>query len=323
MIDFGALLALLPYALVFGATVLAILGGLGLLDTSRRIRSRLSPQAADAALSTGKPSLVRDDMPRLLRSLIAPIEDRIEAGGADARSQLRRRLMQAGFHSPQAVPLYLGARLTLTAALPLLFLVANAVVDFGKPANVVVSIVMVLLGLGYMGPAIYLSRRLAHRQAMFRDGFPDALDLLVVCVDAGLGVDAAIARVSDEITLAHPLLGEQFRLMALELRAGKGREDAFRNFAERMGVEEVSTLIAMLIQSAAIGTSIADALRVHANEMRAHRMLKAEEKAQALGVKLSFPLVGLIVPSLLIAVAAPAAVRLIRAMGPLIDQASM
>ena len=150
-------------------------------------------------------------------------------------------------------------------------------------------------------------------QRQYQDGFPDALDLLVVCAEAGLSLDAAISRVGQEIGHAHPAIAQNFMMMSLELRAGGTRADAMHNLAERMGVDEVRSMVTLLLQSEELGTSIADALRLYSDDMRIRRMLRAETKAQALPVKLSLPLGFFVFPTMLIVIMLPVAIRIYRA----------
>jgi len=152
----------------------------------------------------------------------------------------------------------------------------------------------------------------SQRKIKLLNGFPDALDLMVVCVEAGLGLDQAIARVGEEVSIGHRALGEEFLLVSLELRAGFSREQALRNLSERADLEEIRSLIALLIQTDRFGTSVGQALRVHSDSMRINRRLRAEELAAKLPVKLMLPLILFIFPSLMVVIIGPGAIRLIR-----------
>jgi len=297
----------LPQALLAAALAVLAWGLTGSFGARGEIRRRL---AAAGRRDTAAPSSLRyGQVPDLLKRLMAPIENQLDAADP-ARAALRRLMLQAGFPSPQAVPVYFACRLAAAAGLPAAFLLGLPLLASTMAGSTAAAVALGLAGIGYLLPALWVARRRRLRQRQCRDGFPDALDLLLVCVEAGLGLDSAIARVGEEIGIAHPLLAEHFHLAALELRAGASREDALVNFAERIGIDEITTLVALLTETAALGASIGDALRVHAEDLRAYRMLRAEEKAQELGVKLSLPLVGLILPSLLTIIAAPALVRL-------------
>lgn len=225
-------------------------------------------------------------------------------------------MIQAGFFDPSAIPTYFASRLALAIGLPLVFILSAPLLVSHWTTERIVGTGFAIALVGYMLPPFYVSRRIRHRQTLAREGFPDALDLLLVCVEAGLGLDAAVARVGEEIGEAHPLVGHHFKLMALELRAGKTREDALRNFADRIGIDEVMALASLLIQSEQLGSSIADTLRAAADDMRAKRMLAAEKKAQELGVKLSFPLILMILPALMLVVATPAIINIARTLLP-------
>ena len=164
--------------------------------------------------------------------------------------------------------------------------------------------------IGYFLPHLYISSKISERKLEFVEGFPDAMDHLVVCVEAGLGLDAAIQRVGREMAVSYPELATEFGILSLELRAGKSRSEALKSLAERTNVDQVQSLVALLIQAEHFGTSIATALREHANEMRLLRIQKAKEKAAKLPVKMLFPIVFFIFPALFIVVLVPAAIRI-------------
>lgn len=230
------------------------------------------------------------------------------------KSKVRRRLINAGYRSDEAPTIYFGAKAALAVALPLLvFFLAIAEAREQLPI-----LLMLAAALGYLAPSVFLILRIRERKRQIFEAFPDALDLMVVCVEAGLGLDAAIAKVGEEIGKASSALGEEFRIVNLELRAGLTRDQALRNLALRTGVEDIDALVAMLIQSDKFGTSIADALRVHADGMRTKRMLRAEEAAQKLPVKLVFPVVFLIFPALFLVLLGPSILTLARMLGTVV-----
>ena len=162
-----------------------------------------------------------------------------------------------------------------------------------------------------MLPTYILEKKIKRRKRLIGEGFPDALDMLLVCVESGLGLDAAMARVGDEIEKAHPILFQHFRLVGNELRAGRGRQDAMRSLADRTGVEDVRTLVTLLVQSDELGASIAQALRVHAFEMRSTRILRAEEIAHKIPVKMAFPLMFGLIPVVMIVTVTPAVLKIV------------
>jgi tight adherence protein C len=167
--------------------------------------------------------------------------------------------------------------------------------------------------VGFAAPGLFVDRRRALRQKAIQNGLPDALDLLVVCVEAGSGLDQAIAKASDELEIAHPMLAEEFRTITTEIRAGKPRLDAFKQFAQRAGVDDVRALVAMLNQTDRFGTSIGQALRTHAETSRTRRRQRAEERAAKVGVKLVFPLAICLFPALYVVCFGPAAIKILRA----------
>jgi tight adherence protein C len=221
-------------------------------------------------------------------------------------SRLRRRLSRAGFGHPSAVLYFSAAQILLP------ILLAGLVLSID--ASVVGWILVVFAVVaGYALPSLYVEQQRAARQKAIVNGLPDALDLLVVCVEAGSGLDQAIAKAADELEIAHPALAEEFRLITTEIRAGKPRLEAFNNFSLRTGVDEVRALVAMLTQTDRFGTSIGQALRTHAEMSRTRRRQRAEERAAKVGVKLVFPLALCLFPALYIICFGPAAIRIIRA----------
>ena len=228
-------------------------------------------------------------------------------------SKLRRRLVAAGYRAEEALVIFLGIR------------VAVAAVFFAVVATPIIFRPNVLLalgaaGLGYLLPNIVLARMEKRRQHRIRLSLPDALDLLVVSVEAGLGLDQAIQRVSEELTFAHPELCDEMRLINLELRAGKERTEALHNLGERTGVDDVISLVAMLVQTDKFGTSVAQSLRVHSDVLRTKRRQRAEEAAAKVGVKMVFPLVLCIFPAIWVVTLGPAAIKIVQVLVPLAEQ---
>lgn len=231
-------------------------------------------------------------------------------------SKTKRLLTVAGYRKPNAVTLYYGSKVGLAILLPLsLFLIPTSVLK-SIPAAYFGAIIVGAAVVGLQAPTTWVQHQANARKQRLLNGFPDVLDLLVVCVEAGLGLDAAIARVGHEMRLVHTDLSDEFNALALELRAGVARQEALRNLANRVDLEEVKGLVALLIQTDRFGTSVAQALRVHSDSLRKHRHLRAEEKAAKLPVKLVFPLIFFIFPSLFIVVIGPAIVRGIRELLP-------
>ncbi len=233
-----------------------------------------------------------------------------------SQSGLRMRLLQAGFVGPNVVRNYFLVRTVLAIGLPTAFLLLMPSLGITMPVKKVMIMSMAMGLAGLYLPGIWISSRVDRRQQSIREAFPDALDMMVVCVEAGLGLDAALTRVGTQISGAHPILASELGLVALELRAGKTREDALRNFAKRIGLTEISSFVTLLHQSDQLGTSIAKTLRVHAEEMRAYRMLRAEEKAHKLPVKLTIPLITCILPAMFAAVLLPGMITIMRVILP-------
>jgi len=227
--------------------------------------------------------------------------------------KLRLRLVRAGFRGEEALAVFFGLRLAITL---------GAFALFATPVLVRPSVPMAAAacGLGWVLPGMVLARMMKRRQHRIRLALPDALDLLVVSVEAGLGLDQAMQRVSDELHLAHPDLSNELRLVNLELRAGKGRVDALHNMAERTGVDDVASLVAMLIQTDRFGTSIAKSLRVHSETLRTKRRQRAEEAAAKTGVKMVFPLVFCIFPAIFVVTIGPAAIKFVTVLFPLLKK---
>jgi tight adherence protein C len=223
-------------------------------------------------------------------------------------SKLRRRLTTAGYRSLTAAVLYGAAEVILPFVLVGATLLA---LGFSKW-----FIALFAAAIGYMLPGFWLSRKTTLRQKQIRNGLPDALDLMIVCIEAGSGIDQSLVKTSDELDISYPALAEELRLITTEMRAGKPRLEAFKNFASRTKVDEVRSLVAMLVQTDRFGTSIAMALRTHAEVARTKRRQNAEERAAKIGVKLVFPLVFCLFPSLYVAILGPAVVDYVRVFKP-------
>jgi tight adherence protein C len=212
--------------------------------------------------------------------------------------------------------IYSGARFLGVAFLPACFFLFQPDSMRALPITATFFPVALLALAGLYGPNIWLQRAIAKRKERIQQGLPDALDLMVVCIEAGLGLDAAISRVGEEIRIAHKDLSDEIRLLSLELRTGLTRQQALRNLSHRIDQEEVKSLVALLIQTDRFGTSVGQALRVHSDSMRKRRHLRAEEKAAKLPVKLLFPLMFFIFPSIFIAILGPAAINMTRVLLP-------
>ena len=227
--------------------------------------------------------------------------------------KLRQRLVIAGFRSSEAIVVFFGVRVGV--ALLAFALLATPIIV--RP-NLLLAMSVCLVG--YVLPGMALARLAKRRQHRIRLGLPDALDLLVVSVEAGLGLDQAIQRVGQELAFAHPDLCSELRLINLELRAGKGRSEALHNLAERTAVDDVVSLVAMLVQTDKFGTSVSQSLRVHSETVRTKRRQRAEEAAAKTGVKLVFPLVFCIFPAIWVVTLGPAVIKFIEVLVPMGEQ---
>lgn len=320
MLDLIAENAAVRFALlaaIFVVVVVVSYFGAGLVAAREASRRRLAEEGSRGSTAAViGPSLRSENAESAWLSLV----NRIEKTGlslVDTKDEsLRRKLASAGFTAPYAPRVYTLIRLVLVIALPVLFF--TLLWSGSKPPSLV-KIYITVVGAAVAGlylPRLYISARADRLQREIINGFPDALDLMLVCVEAGLGLDAAFARVGMEMTSSHPRLAEQFGAVVLELRAGRSHEDALRRMADRAGAEEIRAFATLLIQSSKLGSSIATTLRVYAAEMRERRRLRAEEKAHRLPVLLSIPLVGCMLPVMIGVLMLPALIRVIRTMLP-------
>ncbi len=246
-----------------------------------------------------------------LKSIVAAFGEAVQERSSNL-SAVRLRLIRAGYPNASAVPFYLGLRVLLPAVLAFGALILLPTV--GKTALVTTLMVVYNAAMGYVMPSILVGRKVKLRQKEMQRALPDALDMLVVSVEAGLGLNQALVRVSEEIDRISPVLSEQLALVNLEIRAGTPREEALRNLADRTGLQDISSLVGMLIQTDRFGTSVAQALRVHAEVMRTKRRQRAEEAAAKTTIKLVFPLVFCIFPAMFVVILGPALIQIYQAL---------
>ena len=230
---------------------------------------------------------------------------------------LKRRLLRAGFRNPNAARLFQGVRLLTT----LLFAAADGFLAWRShlPAPNFVLGLATACGLGYVAPAQYLLLCIRRRRRAIERGLPNALDLMVVCVESGLGMDQTILQVAKELVAAHPEIAGEFTVLNMELRAGKRRAEALHNLADRTDLEDVRKLVAVLVQTDRFGTSIAQCLRGHADYLRNMARQRAEERAGKLAVKLVFPIFFCVLPSLFVVTLGPVITQLVREVIPMIE----
>lgn len=232
------------------------------------------------------------------------------------RSKLRRDLSLAGFDHPAAPAAYVATRLSLAICIPLAMIIGPVLI--GRPVQGLGAIVfpLVLCGLGLILPRTFISRRANGRREALEFQFPDALDLLVVCVEAGLGLEAAVVRVASEVKQSHPRIAREFGQLAEEMEAGRSRADALRALGDRVDVVSVKSFVALLIQTEALGVSIAQSLRTYSTEMRETRYLKAEEKAMRIPVLMTVPIVACFMPVIIVALLLPPLIDVARTLMP-------
>ena len=231
---------------------------------------------------------------------------------------LKTMLLQAGFRSEQAAAAFYGIRILTTGAMLGLCLMVQS----KSAANPAMSVAVVVFGaaVGWVLPRMMLEKKVKRRQETIRLSLPDALDLLVVSVEAGLGLDQAIQHVARELDVSHPELSEELTMVTLEMRAGKRRAEALRNFSERSGEPEVRKLVAIMVQNDRFGTSMGESLRTHSDFMRTRRRQEAEERAGKVGVKLVFPIFFFVLPSMLIVAAGPGILQIFKYLFPMMKQ---
>jgi tight adherence protein C len=259
----------------------------------------------------GESGVATDTLGERLAGALRPIERFVLPQGAE-REGTRQRLQFAGYKSASAVSIFYGAKLALSASMLLgwcIFASFLPSLSWGR----LIFIALIACFIGMVAPSIWLDRKVDHRHRLLRNGFPDALDLLTVCVESGLGLAQAMQRVADELDVSHPELAAEFAQVTAQMRAGVDREVALRGLATRTGLDDVRGLVSLLAQTLRFGTGVSDALRVYADEFRDKRMQRAEEAAAKIGTKLIFPLVVCLFPSFFVVAIGPAVIKLVEA----------
>jgi tight adherence protein C len=301
------------FTLVIFLALTAVFAALGLnvWVWPKQAIDRVTAAAADpqAQQQPAHPSLA-------FRELLNKLGTLVPASPKDT-TIMQRRLIRAGYRNPNALKLLYGAKFVAAIVIPALAfgIVANQAWD----SSTKFMATLAAIAIGFFMPNEYVRMMAGRRQKQLRRGLPNALDLMVVSVESGLGLDQAVIQVAKELEHAHPEISQEFALMNLELKAGKRRIEALRNLAERTGVEDLKKLTAVLIQADRFGTSIAATLRNHAEYMRLQTRQVAEEKAAKLGVKLVFPIFFCIMPSLFVVTVGPMAVKVVRELLPMIQ----
>jgi tight adherence protein C len=294
---------------------------LGVFATAWLLLSRLgSPvQQRLSTITSGVSAHAADPGGRLAGALASKLTRlaRLSTPGQDlTRSALRTRFMNAGMRGSSAPVLYFAAKTGFALLFPAITYFVLTITHAAANGNTLLMYLLLAAAVGYYLPNKVLNKVIALRQREIFESFPDALDLLTVCVEAGLAIDAALMRVAQEMHISSKVMSEELNLVTLELRAGLSKERALRNLAMRTGVEDVDALVAMLIQAERFGTSIADSLRVQSDQLRTRRRQRAEEAAAKIALKLLFPLIFFIFPSLLMVLMGPAFIQITRVLLP-------
>jgi tight adherence protein C len=310
---------LLISILIFFAVILFSLGVSSYIDV-RRERSTFKDRIkkVDQHPETEVPARGPGIQARVLKILRA-LGHLIRPKNGEDLSHLRKMFLKAGYRNENSPIVFFGVKVFLTALLPFLFFLVKLSFLRTLPSLTAMLIAIFSAVMGFYAPNLWLRLKVDTRKERILLGLPDALDLMVVCAEAGVGLDSAIHRVGEEMRLTNKPLSEEFKLMNLELRAGKLRRDALKNLALRTDLDDVKSLVTLLVQTERFGTSIAQALRVHSDSMRTKRFQRAEEVAVKLPVKLLFPLIFFIFPSLFVAVLGPAALRVYRTLLPIMN----
>ena len=300
---------LLPLLIFFGIAVAGAMYGMKIYVRPKEAMDRVVGGAQSTDEMPSHPSLAFHDLIKRLGNLVPQSPKDVTV--------MQRRLIRAGMRNESALKVLYGAKAVCGVVFPLVAVAAVAGSDT-DPSNKFV-VVLLATAMGFFGPNEYVRRKATGRQKQIARGLPNALDLLVVCVESGLGLDQAILQVSKELEHAHPEISEEFGLVNLELKAGKRRVEALRNLAERTGVDDLKKLVAVLIQADRFGTGVAQSLRAHSDFMRVQARQVAEEKAAKLGVKLIFPIFFCILPSLFVVTVGPVAMKIIRELVPMMQ----
>jgi len=292
--------------ILVGLTAITIfILGIGLsvliMNLTSPLRRRLGPN--NESPPTKDSFMVR------VSTAMGPIASYVLPRKESERDNMTDKLIRAGFRSPQALPVFYASKILLVVALPMAVLIGSRWFPDLETRSAL-SYAMMAAGVGLFAPNFVLRKLLAKRAKALRNGIPDALDLLVVCVEAGLGLATAIQRVADEIGYSHPELAFELATVNAEIRAGRPREQALRNLADRTGLRDIKGLVGLLVQTMRFGTGVSDALRIYSEEFRDTRMQRAEEQAAKMGTKLIFPLILCMFPVFFIVAIGPAVIRI-------------
>ena len=299
---------------------LAVAGVVGaiahMLDAGGRVRLRLRHLGGTAPAAAGSMDAEAESP---LQRIAAPVAKIATPDDEDEITRFRAKFFNAGIRSRAAPVYFFALKGALALGLPLLMWLA---IQFGRMqmrGQVALFLLVLVAAIGYYLPNLVLGSMVARRQRRVFEAFPDAIDLMVVCIEAGLSLDMAIQRTAREMEIRSAELADELQLVGVELRIGATRERALRNLAARTGVDEIQMFVAMLLQADRFGTSIADSMRVHAEDLRLRRQYRAEEAATKIPTKLLFPLMLTIFPALMLVLVGPAAIGLARSIMPMLS----
>ncbi|NVK60142.1 MAG: type II secretion system F family protein [Rhodobacteraceae bacterium] len=298
-----------PLMLVAGLALLLILSTVPLLLRQKPDPMDKLAKSGRARIDAETKAILRDTRRNAKLNKYAQY---LEPKSAEELGQMRLKLLQAGYRTPDSVRLYYLAQMVLGLGL-LAAGTAYYVMFKDGPDATMQTKLMYIVGpgaVGYLAPKYWITKRVEERKKQIEEGFPDALDMMLVCVEAGQSLDQSIVRVSKELRASYPALADEFEIISHEMRAGKDKSNVLNDMGERCGVQDVSSFVTVLNQAANFGTSIADALRIYASEMRDKRVMRAEEKANKLPTKMTLTTMMLTVPPLLIILVGPSVVSI-------------
>jgi tight adherence protein C len=295
------------------ASSLVLMVSLALGERRGRLESRLKELAGKGEAGPAAPD--RNSITRLAETTLPKIGTPFVPSDEDERTKLQTRLIHAGLYGRQAMVVFLGLKVFLMFAPAALGAVAGTLGLVAMPTGLLVGACCGILGM--IGPSFWLDRKKSKRQASFRRALPDALDLLVICLEGGLSLTGALRRMGGELRTAHPMLAAELHIVQREVQLGRTTGEALRKMGERADLEEIRGLASVIIQAEKYGASLVNSLRVHSEMLRVKRMQQAEEKAQQAATKVLFPTVLFILPAMFVVILGPALIHVSRILGSL------
>jgi tight adherence protein C len=306
ILDNVNLIPILGAILLFTAVVLIVVGVGAMLSEFEFMQRRLAGPRAAVVDEPGAPRVLLED------NLLKRIDSLVTPKNLDELSRIRRRLVQAGYRNPSAIRVYYLAKGVLALGLAVVSALVVPFVAGVLPLPIVALVIVFATLIGYVMPSFWVERRIEYRRQDAELGFPDLLDMLLICIEAGNGLDQAARRVTREIKIVNPVLADELAVVNDELYAGKSRAAVFRDFADRLQVPDISAFAAVLRQSDEFGVSIAETLRVYAAELRDKRVMRAEEKANLMPIKLALGSIAFTIPPTLLIMAGPSIIMILR-----------